>query len=110
MKRDLSSISVWVVLLTLESNIFGQTASNPDVDKVTRMDNQIGALYHQGQSTQALALAIQTLKLSEDTLGPEHPMTTTCLNDLGWMYQNLGQYTNAEPVFKRCLEIRERIL
>ena len=50
-------------------------------------------------STQALALAIQTLKLSEDTLGREHPMTTTCLNDLGWMYQNLGQYTNAEPVF-----------
>ncbi len=110
MKRDLSSVAVWVVLITLESNGFGQTASNPDVDKVTWMDNQMVALYYQGQSTQALALAIQTLKLSEDTLGPEHPMTTTCLNDLGWIYKHLGRYTNAEPVFKRCLEIRERIL
>ena len=96
--------------LTVASNSASQTASGPDVSKVEEMDNQIGVLYHQGQSTQALALAIETLKLSEDTLEPEHPMTTTCLNDLGWMYQNLGDYKNAEPIFRRCLAIRERIL
>ena len=96
--------------LTVASNSASQTASGPDVSKVEEMDNQIGVLYHQGQSTQALALAIETLKLSEDTLEPEHPMTTTCLNDLGWMYQNLGDYKNAEVLFRRCLAIRERIL
>ena len=106
----LCTIAAGATLLFWGPNVLGQTASNPEVDKVEAMNGQILALYRQGQYTQALDLAVKALKLSEDTLGPEHPETATCLNDLGGMYENLGDYTNAEAMFKRGLEIREKVL
>ena len=87
-----------------------QMAFSPALERVKEMHDQLAVLYQQGKSTQALTLAITTLKLSDDALGSEHPITTMCLTDLGWMYQNVGDLADAEPIFKRCLEMRERIL
>lgn len=74
------------------------------------MSNQTLGLYRQGQYQQAFALADEALKFSESKLGPEHPETATCLNNLGGMYLHLGHYTNAEAAFRRGLEIREKVL
>lgn len=93
-----------------KSNHLVEMTPSPELDRVEENDKQVAVLYREGQSARALTLALRDLKLSESDLGPEHPMTTICLNDLGWMYQNVGDLTNAEKVFKRCLEIRERVL
>jgi tetratricopeptide (TPR) repeat protein/CHAT domain-containing protein len=99
------SIFFCVMLMAWTSAVSGQ-----DVKEVEALNKQILQLHQQGQYAQALEMAIKALKLSEDTLGPEHPETATCLNDLGGMYQSLGDYTNAETMFERGLVIREKVL
>jgi tetratricopeptide (TPR) repeat protein len=43
-------------------------------------------------------------------LGPEHTDTATSLNNLALLYKNQGKYEQAEPLIKRALAIRERVL
>ena len=102
---------LWVcaTCLILVPNSLAQT-SGTAAEKVESMNSQILRLYRQGKYREALTLASDALRYSEDTLGPNAPETADCLNDLGGMYQSLGDYTNAETMFKQGLEIREKIL
>jgi len=67
-------------------------------------------LYKRGRYTEADPLLHHALAISEKVLGPEHPDTTTSLNDLASLYQAQGKYKQAEPLFQRALAIREQIL
>jgi len=40
----------------------------------------------------------------------EHPSVSTSLNNLARLYHSLGDYTKAEPLYKRSLAIREKVL
>ena len=43
-------------------------------------------------------------------LGPDHPSVATALNNLAGLYQVQSRYGDAEPLFKRTLNIREKAL
>jgi len=43
-------------------------------------------------------------------LGPEHPSTGASLNNLAGFYESQGKYAEAEPLYKRALEITEKAL
>ena len=43
-------------------------------------------------------------------LGEGHPDYATSLNDLAVLYQEMGDYARAEPLFRQALEIREKAL
>src|SRR2546422_11191369 len=77
-----------------------------NIEEVESMNNQVLALLHQGQYTQSMTLGLKALKLSEDSLGPEHPTTADSLNNLGGLYETMGDYAEAEPLFQRALKIR----
>ena len=59
---------------------------------------------------EALQTAEQRLELSGGTYGPEHPMTATCLNDVGTFAQAFGQYDRAEELFERASKIHRKAL
>jgi hypothetical protein len=42
--------------------------------------------------------------------GKEHPNTLTIVANLAVLYQAQGRYGEAEPLFKRALEAKERVL
>ena len=42
--------------------------------------------------------------------GPEHPAVATLLNNLGQVAKVTGRYAEAEPLIKRSLAIREKVL
>ena len=44
------------------------------------------------------------------TLGPEHPLLGTSLNDLAAIYHVQRHYAWAEPLYERALAIREKAL
>jgi tetratricopeptide (TPR) repeat protein len=46
----------------------------------------------------------------EKVLGPEHPDTANCLNNLAGLYEPQGQYAKPEPLYQRALAIREKAL
>mgnify|MGYP001413502286 CR=1 FL=1 len=62
--------------------------------------NLCAALNKLGKHEEALQTAEQRLELSGGTYGPEHPMTATCLNDVGTFAQAFGQYDRAEELFE----------
>ena len=43
-------------------------------------------------------------------LGPDHPDTALSLNNLAALYRAQGKLTEAEPLYRRALEICERVL
>ncbi|MCH7725661.1 MAG: CHAT domain-containing protein [Planctomycetes bacterium] len=43
-------------------------------------------------------------------LGREHPDTALSLNNLGSLYQLMGDYANAEPLHQKSLEINRKVL
>ncbi|HEY1939568.1 MAG TPA: tetratricopeptide repeat protein [Candidatus Angelobacter sp.] len=46
-------------------------------------------------------------EIRDKALGPEHPDTATCLNNLAVLYHEQGKYYEAEPLFRRALAIWE---
>ena len=55
-------------------------------------------------------VAKKALELAEKSLGPDHPTVATSLNNLAALFQAQGQYTQAEPLYRRSLAIREKSL
>ena len=47
---------------------------------------------------------------SETVLGEEHPDYATSLNNLACLYNSMGEYAKAEPLYRQALEIRKRVL
>jgi tetratricopeptide (TPR) repeat protein len=45
--------------------------------------------------------------IDEKLLGPDHPDLANDLNNLGALYFSEGRYTDAEPVLKRALAIKQ---
>ena len=43
----------------------------------------------------------------EAKLGKDHPDVATSLNNLAALYMKIGRYAEAEPLYKRSLEITE---
>ena len=48
-----------------------------------------------------------SLAIRESQLGADHPDTAASLNDLAGLYYAQGRYSEAEPLLKRSLAIRE---
>ena len=43
-------------------------------------------------------------------IGPEHPNVALSLNNLAGLYHDLGNYAEAEPLYRRALTIVEKAL
>jgi tetratricopeptide (TPR) repeat protein len=52
----------------------------------------------------------RALAISENALGPEHPLTAKILNNLGVLFENRRDYVSSETFHKRALDIQETVL
>jgi len=55
-------------------------------------------------------LYIQALAMTKRLLGDEHPSVATSLNNLAFLYNSQGRYSDAEPLYIQALEIAEKQL
>jgi CHAT domain-containing protein len=55
-------------------------------------------------------LYLRALKISEASLGEDHPSVATTLNNLAGLYEAKGEYDRAEPLYLRSLKIKEASL
>jgi tetratricopeptide (TPR) repeat protein len=63
----------------------------------------------QGSNESAANICEQSLRISEEQLGKNHPDTATSLNNLAILYQDTGRYQEAEPLFLQALKIEEQL-
>ncbi len=52
----------------------------------------------------------QALEIKKKALGEDHPDYALGLNNLATLYQDMGDYARAEPLFRQALEIRKKAL
>lgn len=88
----------------LKNKIFG----DPKAQEITSLKEKMEELYAQKRYDEALAFAIKIRDLSIENFGKEHLFYASALNDMGLIYESMG---NSKPVFNlynEALEIRRR--
>jgi tetratricopeptide (TPR) repeat protein len=63
-----------------------------------------------GDYTGAASFDEATLNLVTSAFGPDTHETATALNELALTYQSLARYMEAEPLYRRAIEIGEKLL
>ena len=53
-----------------------------------------------GRYANAKPLLQEALRIRRKVFGPENPLTAQSLNNLAWLYQPMGEYAKAEPLFQ----------
>jgi tetratricopeptide (TPR) repeat protein len=66
-------------------------------------------LREQGRYDEAFAATREAMRLTAP-LGEEHPLTVTYGLNLGRLYLVRGEWRQAEPILRRAVEVRRRIL
>ncbi len=74
------------------------------------LTGKIVELIKQCKYADAIPPSKDLVSLCERKYGASHEITATVINNLGFLYQNLGQYTQAEPLFQKALKMREETL
>jgi len=64
----------------------------------------------EGKYEDGLTAAKKALEVAERERGPRHPIVAAALNRSGELYRALGQYSAAEPLYKRAPDIRVKAL
>lgn len=59
---------------------------------------------------QALQIWFRECRMNEELYGTEHPNTAASYNNIGWVYDYLGDYDKALEYYLKALAIREKVL
>lgn len=59
---------------------------------------------------EAIKTLSEALSRAVEVLGEEHLSSAECMNNLAMLYKDRGDYKQAEPLYRRALEIREKLL
>ena len=99
-----------VVLLALGLWILVCEASLAEEDDPGALNQRVNQLIEQGKFQEAIPIAERAVEVAKHTLGPDHPKTADALNDLGFIFQKIGNYAKAEPLYQEGLRILQKVL
>lgn len=108
-----AKVFVAVTLLLIASAIGGaqdKSSSLTQLEEAKRLEQQVGELFEENKYDEAIKLASRALAIREKLLPPDNPDIAECLNDLGVLYQQKGEFAQALPLLVRGLAIREKAL
>jgi tetratricopeptide (TPR) repeat protein len=92
-----------VVLLALGLWILVCEASLAEEDDSGVLNQRVNQLIEQGKYQEAIPIAERAVEVAKHTLGPDHPKTAADLNNLGFLFQKIGDYAKAEPLLQEAL-------
>lgn len=75
----------------------------------SELNIKILRLYQHGEYQDAVKVATKALEVAEETFGTDHPKVAVSLNNLSTLYRIQGRYTEAEPLYKQALTIKEKV-
>ena len=97
--------SLFVLLALSLWNLAGSTSLAEDDDP-----NGVKQLIEQGRYQEAIPIAERAVEVAKRVRGPEHPETADALNNLGLVFEKIGDSAKAEPLFQEALRIRQKVL
>jgi len=75
--------------------------------QIKKLNSQASDFFHQRKYDIAVPLAKRALELAY--ILKNQDILATCLNDLGFLYQSQGRYSEAEPLLLQALGLRKKI-
>jgi tetratricopeptide (TPR) repeat protein len=100
-----SRVSAAVIALVAATFLSGQILCQSD--EIATLNRQIAELFRAGKYSEAIPPSERSLQLTRAQRGEEHLDTTARMNVLARLYHLQGRLAEAEPLFKRALELRE---
>jgi CHAT domain-containing protein/tetratricopeptide (TPR) repeat protein len=101
------SAAIAIAILLLGGLSISRAQQTNDVDQLI---DQFNELTKARKDKEAVPLVQQILATRERQYGPNHRVVAIWLNNLCFLYDNLGRYAEAEPLLKRALAIEEKSL
>jgi tetratricopeptide (TPR) repeat protein len=80
------------VLLALGLWILACPASSTEDDDPNSLNQQVNQLIEQGKYQEAIPIAERAVEAARRTGGPKHPETADALNNLGFLFEKIGDY------------------
>jgi CHAT domain-containing protein/Tfp pilus assembly protein PilF len=80
-----------------------------DRARFSSLQRQASELFQAGKFSDAIAIVQELLRLCEKTFGPDDANTAQALMNLADMYDSTGDYSKAQPLLQRALEIYEKL-
>lgn len=81
-----------------------------DADIWKALNDRSVIFYQQGRYTEAAAMAERALKMADEVFPANHINITVSLTNLANIYRAQNKHAQAEPLFKRALQIEEKRL
>ena len=78
--------------------------------RITQLEAQANQLYQNEQYEEAILVCLELCDTRKKILGENHPDYATSLNNLALLYYNMGDYSKADPLYQKALEIYENVL
>ena len=75
-----------------------------------RENERLVQLYRAGKASEASKICEQVLETRKRILGEEHSDYAQSLNNLATLYESMGEYARAEPLFVQARDIQKKVL
>jgi CHAT domain-containing protein len=108
MARSLTKLPC--VLLALSLWIPAGPASLAEEDDPNALNQQVSQLIEQRKYQEAIPIAERAVEVARRARGPEDAETADSLNNLGVLFQRIGDYSKAEPLLQEALRTRQNVL
>ena len=86
-----------LILMTMSSSTYATT-------EWETLNQELEALYQQGNYARATAVAKKALQTAEQTLDANHPDIATSLNSLALLYSDQAQYAAGRTATQACTD------
>jgi tetratricopeptide (TPR) repeat protein len=93
------------ILLRESTEITARNEGTQSNDYLISLHNLAGAQIDMGDLEGAAKSEREVLATRRRIWGPSHPDTAYSLNNLGWIYLELGRWQDAEPLLRENLEV-----
>jgi tetratricopeptide (TPR) repeat protein len=77
-------------------------------DDLNALNQQVRQLFEREKNQEAIPIAERAVEVAKRARGLEQPETASELDNLGFLFQKIGDYAKAEPLSQEALESGKR--
>jgi tetratricopeptide (TPR) repeat protein len=98
------------VLLALGLWILACSVVMAEDDDLNALNQQVRQLFEREKYQEAIPIAERAVEVAKRARGLDQPETASELDNLGFLFQKIGEYAKAEPLSQEALRIRQEVL
>ena len=103
-------LSQYDLAAALQSEIVLTAAEEQELVKLYRENERLVQFYRAGKVAEAAKIGEQVLETCKHILSEGHPIYATSLFNLAMVYESMGEYARAEPLYLQARDIRKKVL